>query len=131
VIKLLQALETKLLTIAEIDKVRPISKVDELKEFNQYAVAYEIVDDSLYKNRKGRYITPLFINTYSNVENGEIAVLWLNKQIKQLLDEVDLSNTNLKTYKVKIQSSSPQPEKNRLLDCWQSVVGVEVRWQEL
>ena len=130
-IKLLETLENKIATISVIDGIRPISKIEELKGFDRYAVTHEIVNDVVYKDRKNRYTTPIFLNTYSNVDNGEIAVLWLNKQIKELLDEVDLTNSDIQTYYVKIQTSTPQPEKNRLLDCWQSVVMVEVRWKEL
>lgn len=129
-IELFKALETKLTTISRLDKIRPISKIDELIDFYKYAVTYEIMSDSPYKNRKGRYSTPMFINTYSNVENGEIAVLNLNKDIIELMDETDLSNTAIKTYMVKVQKSSPQPELNEYLDCWQSVVALEVRWSE-
>lgn len=130
-IDLFKALETELSTITRISVIRPISKIDELVDFEGFAVTYEIMSDSPYKNRKGRFTTPFFINTYSNVDNAEIAVLELNEDIKALLDEMDLSDTNIKTYQVKVQKSSPQPEKNRFLDCWQSVVAVEVRWSKV
>lgn len=130
-LKLLERLEQELLKISAVDKVRPISRIDELKGFNKYAIAYQIADNQNFKRRKGKYETPIFINCYANVPKGDMAVLWLVQQVKELLDETDLSDATLKTYMVAVQPSTPQPEKNRLLDAWQSVVLVNVRWQEL
>lgn len=127
-IELLEALETKLATISKIDIIRPISKIDELKGFDNYAITHQIINETPHKDRKGFFETPLFINIYSNIKNGEIAVLKLNHDIKNLLDESDLSNDEIRVYKLKVGKSSPQPEKNRYLDCWQTVVMVEVRW---
>lgn len=129
-LKILERLEQELLTIPAVDRVRPISKIKELEGFSKYAIAYELAGDNNYKGRKGKAETPIFINCYANVDNGDMAVLWLRKQVKQLLDEADLSDANVKTYGVRYQSGTPQPEKNALLQAWQSVALVEIRWSE-
>lgn len=149
---LLQALESRLLEIEEdgqqiIDKVRPLSRIDDLEPdedgpgFEDYAVTHEIVGDDNYKNRKGKYETTLFLNLYSNVNGGDVAVLWLASKIKEALDEADLSDASLglKTYMVKtgstgtgqFQGSSPQPEFNERVQAWQTVVRLNVRWENV
>jgi hypothetical protein len=132
-LKLLQVLEAELKTLSQVDKVRSISKIKELKYFSKYAISYEIINNKPYKQRKGKNETPLFINCYSNVDNGDMAVLSLVEDVKSLLDEAYLSDASLdiKTYMVKIEESSPQPEMNSVLQAWQSVVKVNIRWEEV
>jgi len=135
---LLQALESKLLSnITALDKIRPMTKFNQLKPdeagpgFDKYAICHEIVTDHKYKNRKGKFETPFFLNCYSNVSNGDVAVIWFISEVKKVLDEADLSNTNIKTYSVEYDESSPQPEFNEVLQAWQSVIKVTIRWREL
>lgn len=133
---LLQRLETFLLSnITIVDKVRPISKIKDLAPdnggFSKYAICYEIPGDQDYKNRKGKYETSLFLNCYSNVDNGDLAVLHLARLVKEALDEANLTDATLgvKTYYVKYDNSNPQPEKNSLLQAWQSVIKITIRWE--
>lgn len=135
---LLQALESKLINdIGALDKIRPIAKINQFKPnevgagFNKYAICHEIVTDHKYKNRKGKFETPFFLNCYSNVSNGDVAVIWFVSEVKKALDEADLSNANIKTYSVEYEESSPQPEFNEMLQAWQSVVKVKIRWRKL
>lgn len=129
-IVLLKRLEAELLKISCVDKVRPISKLKELTGFSKYAIAYEIVEDKSYKSRKGKNETPIFINCYANVDNGDFAVLWLMEQVKGLLNEADLTDQTIKTYSVKYDSCTPQPEKNKYLQAWQSVIKFIIRWEK-
>jgi hypothetical protein len=135
-LNLLQALESNLLdNLPALDKIRPISKFEELipdnSGFDKYAICHEIATDQKYKNRKGIYETPLFLNCYANVSNGDVAVLWFISETKKVLDEADLSNADLKTYLVEYDNSSPRPEFNEKLQAWQSVIKVTVRWRKL
>lgn len=129
-IELLKRLESELIKISGIDKVRPISKINELKGFHKYALTYEIIGDKNFKQRKGKNESPIFINCYANVDNGDMAVLWLMEQVKGLLDEANLTNSTIKTFFIKYQSCTPQPEKNRYLQAWQSVIKFIVRWEK-
>lgn len=129
-IELLKRLESELIKISIVDKVRPISKIQELKNFNKYAITYEIIGDKDYKRRKGKNETPIFINCYANVDNGDMAVLFLMDQVKGLLNEADLTDSAIKTFFVKYDSCTPQPEKNSLLQAWQSVIKFIIRWEK-
>ena len=136
-LKLLQLLESRLLNdVTILDKVRPISKIKEMAPdnggFDKYALTYELINDKDYKNRKGKHETSLFLNCYSNVDNGDLAVLHLAKLVKETLDEVDLTDATLgiKTHYVKYDKSTPQPEKNKKLQAWQTVVAITIRWEE-
>lgn len=139
-LKLLQRLEVKLLNdVSALDKIRPISKIDELEPaedgtpgFDKYAICHEIVKDRKYKGRKGKNETSLFLNCYSNLtNNADVAVLWFMDEIKKALDEADLSDASIKTYKVEYSDSSPTPQYNERIQAWQSVITVIIRWEEV
>ncbi|MCG8514560.1 MAG: hypothetical protein MI740_10490 [Halanaerobiales bacterium] len=121
-----------------MDKIRPISKIDELEPtedgalgFDKYAICYEIIKDKKYKNRKGKNETSLFLNGYCNVQNGDIAVLWFMSEVANVLDETDLSNVSIKTYKIVYADSNPTPQYNKRLQAWQAVIKVDIRWESV
>lgn len=141
-LKLLQLLETNLLNnITALSEVRPISRINELEPaedgtpgFENYAICHEIIKDRKYKGRKGKYETSLFLNIYSNYgPNADLSVHWLNSQVKEFLDEANLTDKaiGIKTYKVEYADSSPTPQFNERVQAWQSVVKVNIRWEEL
>jgi len=128
-IKMLQALENELALLEGLDKVRPITKIDELEGFDKYAITYEIAKGSNHKKVKGKQETPIFINSYSNLENGDIAVLQFAEKVKSLLNEGDISDSNIRSYMAKYQSSHPQPKMNSRLQAWQTVQVFMIRWE--
>lgn len=130
-LKLFARLEEALLDIPALEKVRTIGQINELQGFDKYVATYQLAGDAQYKQRKGKYETPIFINLYSNLDSGDMATLWLREQVKDQLDEVDLSNEEIKTYMVKYEGGNPQPEKNSFLEAWQCVAKFKIRWEEL
>lgn len=131
IVDFLQALEQKLLELNIVDNVKMISQIDGLKGFNGYAIAYELLGDQNYKDRKGIHETPVLLNLYSNVDNGDVAVLWLREQVIDLLDESELVSDVIKTYMIKYIGGNPRPERNSYLQAWQCVAQFLIRWEGL
>ncbi|AZR72530.1 hypothetical protein BBF96_03510 [Anoxybacter fermentans] len=121
----------ELTRILDVNHIKPISQINDLKNDKtwKYAITLEFDNNQPYKKRKGKYETLIFVNCYArNITNPDMAVLAFVNEVIGLLDEADFSNEDIKIYAVKYRACYPQPEKNSLLDAWQSFAAFLVRW---
>jgi hypothetical protein len=133
-IDVLEKVSQKIENIQQIKFIGEYAEKDKVKQMlpeEHYAVLLETIDDRPYKDVPDWFETSIIIMSICrDSENGKNGSKWLDKEIIKLLNEEDLTDTEIKTRFVKWENSS-EVVFDKEIQGWTRIAAYTIRWRLL